>query len=204
VSSSWAAPDPRPAAATPPVFGEPPVAPDDPPLHREVVAAAVTAVAVLLCGPVVGLLWAFAAPRADLVADGDGVRLRDQETSAFIAVDGLFLAAVVASGVLTGLLAWWLARRYGLGVVIGLAIGGLAAAVLARVVGEAVGTSVAELLGQPAAGGGLDAGRDIPDDLAFRLRAPEALVGWPVAALLSFVAASVLAGRSHHGPSPNG
>jgi hypothetical protein len=186
------------------VFGEPPAAPDDPPLQREFVAAAVTAVAVLLCGPLVGLLWAFAAPRADLVAVSDGVRLRDQETSAFIAVDGLFLAAVAMFGLLTGLLAWWLARGYRLGVILGLLFGGLAAAMLARAVGEAVGTSVADLMGQPSNGGALDSGRKIPDDLAFRLRAPEALVGWPVGGLLSFVAASVLTDRWHRGRSGNG
>ena len=165
-------------------------------MEREVVAAAVTAVAVLLCGPVVGLVWAALSPRADLVADGGDVYPRDQETSAFIAVDGFFLAVTALSGVLTGLVAWRLARQHGLGAVVGLALGGLAAAVLARVVGEAVGTSVGDLIGRPEAAAELGAAGRVPSELAFRLRSPEALVGWPVGALVGFVAASLLGGRS--------
>jgi len=199
MTSSWAAPDWRPPVPAPPPFSEPPAAPQDPPLRGEVVAGVLTAVAVLLCGPVAGLLWAALAPRVDLVVDGAEVYPRDSEPSAFIADDGLFLGVVVLAGVLTGLLAWRLARRYGLGVVLGLAIGGLAAAMLARLVGEAVATSVSDLVGQPAPRGALEAGGEIPSELAFRLRASEVLVGWPVGALVSFVAASVLTGRSGQG-----
>ena len=176
--------------------------PDDPPVQAEVVAAALTAVAVLLCGPLVGLLWAALAPRADLVVEGEQVYPRDDETSAYIAADGVFLAAVAAAGLLTGLLAWRLCRGYDLGAVVGLLVGGVAAAALARLVGEAVGTSVGELVGRSLAGGGLEGGQEVPSELAFRLRTPEALVGWPVGALLGFVAASVLARRARRtGPA---
>ena len=173
------------------VLGEAPAVPEDPPVQAEVVAAAVTAMVLVLCGPVVGLLWAALAPRAELVVAGPDVYPRDRETSAFFAADGVFLAATALFGVLTGLVAWRLSRRYGLGVVLGLALGGLAAAVLARLVGEAVGTSVGELVGPASAG----AAAEVPSDLAFGLRTPEALVGWPVGALVGFVTASVLARR---------
>jgi hypothetical protein len=155
---------------------------------------------MLLCGPAVGLLWAALAPRTELVVDGATLYPRDRESSAFIAGDGLFLALAVLAGVVTGLLAWRLGRRYGLGVVGGILVGGLAAAYLAKVVGEAVGPSlgpwVADLVGRPGAGDSLDAGSRIPAGLAFRLRAREVLIGWPVGGLLSFLAASVLTGRS--------
>jgi MFS family permease len=200
VSSSWAAPDPRPVPAAPLVFAQPPVVSEDPPVHREVLAGVLTALAVLLLGPVVGLLWAALAPRADLRVDDAEIYPRDPETSAFIAGDGVFLAAAALAGVLTGLLTWRLARRYGLGAVVGLAVGGLAAAYVARAVGEATGTAVGEavgeLLGRPGAGSAAGAVGDVPRALAFQLRAPEALVSWPVGALLAFVVASVLARRA--------
>ena len=178
----------------PPAFREPPAVPQDPPLTRELLAGAVTALAVLLCGPLVGLLWAAAAPRADLRPDGVP---QDRETSAFIAGDGIFLAAAALTGVLTGVLGWRLARRHGLGVVLGLTFGGLAAAYLAQVVGEgataAVGESAGGLIGRPEAAAAAD-----PDaataTFGFRLRTPQALVGWPVGALLGFLTACSLTG----------
>jgi hypothetical protein len=200
VTSSWAAPDSRATATTPLVFAEASAVPADPPVRRELVAGVLTALGMLLCGPVVGLLWAALAPRSELVVDGSTLYPRDRESSAFIAGDGLFLALGALAGALTALLAWRLARRYGLGVVVGILVGGLAAAYLAEVVGEAVGPSLGEWvgdrIGRPDVGDSLGAGSQVPPGLAFRLRAREALLGWPVGGLLSFLAASMLIGRS--------
>ena len=200
MSSSWAAPDRRPEVPAPPVFREPAAVSPDPAGSRELLAGTVTALAVLVCGPVAGLLWAALAPRPDLRPDGLPL---DRETSAFIAGDGVFLAVTALLGLLTGLLAWRLGRRYGLGVVLGLAIGGLLAATVAREVGHAVavtvGESVGELVGRsaPAQAAGGEAG-----PFAFRLRTPQAVVGWPVGALLGFVALAVRAGRSARAGTP--
>jgi hypothetical protein len=200
VSSSWAAPDSRAAAAAPPVFAEATAVPADPPLHRELIAGVLTALGMLIGGPMVGLLWAALAPRTELVVDGATLYPRNRESSAFIAGDGLFLVLAALAGLLTGLLAWRLARRYGLGVVVGIVVGGFAAAYLAKVVGEAVGPSwgqsVGDLIGRSDAGSALDGAIQVPQEVAFRLRAPVAIVGWPVGGLLSFLAASVQAGRS--------
>ena len=194
MSSSWAAPDPRPVVAEPPPYSRPPPVPQDPPLSRELLAGTLTALGLLVCAPAAGLLWAGLAPRVALDPDGSP---RDPQTSAFIAADGVFLAVVLLLGIGTGLVAWRCSRRYGLGVVLGLAVGGLLAALLARAVGEAVGASAGDSFGErvglPGAASAQGAGTEA---LGFRLRTLPALVGWPVGGLLAFLTAAVLSARA--------
>lgn len=189
MSTSWSAPDPRRAVAAAPAFGVPAeqTAAVAVPVAEEVRAGLVAAVVTLLVAAPVGLLWAAVAPRVDVVISGSRVDLADSGSAAFIAGDGFFLLAVALAGVVGGLVAWWLARQPGPGVVLGLALGGLAAAYVAMVVGQQVGYDAV----QTAVDGGLQGGLE----LNLRLRAKEALVGWPVGALVAFVGASLLRRR---------
>lgn len=189
MSTSWSAPDPRRTAAAGPAFAVPADAPDVErvPVGEEVRDGLVAAAVMLLVAAPVGLLWAALAPRVDVVVSGDRVDLADKGSAAFIAGDGFFLLAVALAGVVGGLTAWRLARQPGPGVVLGLALGGLAAAYVAMVVGQQVGSDVVQAAVDGDVQGALE--------LNLRLRAREALVGWPVGALVAFVGASLLRRR---------
>lgn len=185
----WSAPDPRRPAVTSPAFGMPQAAASAaaPTLRQDGVAGLLTAAVTVLVGAPVGLLWAAAAPRVDVVVDGDAVQLAEPGSSAFIATDGFFLLAVALAGVVGGVIAWRLGHAHGPAVVVGLTLGGLAAAYVARVVGEQVGLADVEQAVRAGQQGALE--------LTVRLRAREAVVGWPVGSLVGFAGASLLRGR---------
>lgn len=190
VSTSWSTPDPRRTAALPPAFAATPQvlpAPAAPAVGQDARAGVLAAAITLLAGAPVGLLWAALAPRVDIVIQGTDVNLAVPGSSAFIAGDGYFLGAVLLAGVISGLAAEWLGRRHGPGVVLGLALGGLAAAYVAMVVGQTVGVEQVQQA--------VDSGQQGALTLNLRLRAREALVGWPVGALIGYVSASLTRGR---------
>ncbi len=193
MSTLWSAPDPRRAAASPGAVTAPfatsyaVVATARPSAWHDAFAGVLAAVVTVLVGAPVGLLWAAVAPRVDVVVDGDQVQLVEPGSSAFIATDGFFLLAVALAGVVGGVLAWRLAHPHGPAVVVGLTLGGLAAAYVAMVVGEQVGLAEVQQAVQAGQQGALE--------LSVRLRAGEAVVGWPVGALVGYVGASLLRGR---------
>lgn len=186
MSTSWTSPDPRRAA---PAFGTPYVLPATaaPSLQQDGFAGGLAAVVTVLLGAPVGLLWAATAPRVDIVISGKDVQLAEPGTSAFIAGDGFFLLAVLLAGAVGGLLAWWLGREHGPALVLGLTLGGLVAAYVAMRVGSTVGAEEVQAAVRAGQQGALE--------LSLRLRAQEALVGWPVGSLLAYVGASLLRGR---------
>lgn len=190
MSTSWPAPDPRPSAAVAPTFASPPLELDQPapPVARDLFAGALAAAVTVLVGAPVGLLWAALAPRVDVVLEGGQVQLVETASSGFIAGDGAFLLAVALAGALGGLATWWLGRAHGPAVVVGLALGGAAAAYVAMVVGLQVGLEEV----QRAVDTGLQGAFALPPT---KLRAREALVGWPVGSLLAYVGASLARGR---------
>jgi hypothetical protein len=154
----------------------------------EAVAAVLTAVGcVLVAGPL-GLLWAGVSPRVEvLVAAPGDVDLADPTTTGFIAADGTFFGLVLAAGMVTGLVAYLLGRRHGPGVVLGLLLGGLLGAEVARRTGQLVGAEEAR--------SAVQAGREGVVELAVRLRARSAQVGWALAALATHLVATLLDGR---------
>lgn len=158
-----------------------------PPRRVDALAAAVTVVVLTLVGAPVGLLWVALAPRAQAVLAGGEYLRADPSSDAYIAGDGYFLAAVVLAGAVSGLLVWWLGRLHGPAVVPALALGGLSGAFVAMRVGELV--ALDQLRSAISSG----AERI---DINLQLGAVATLAGWPAAALLAFLAASVLAGRS--------
>ena len=185
----WSAPDPRRTAAVVPAFGSPYAAAAEarPSVLHDAFAGLLAAVVTVLVGAPLGLLWAAAAPKVDVVVAGDSVQLAEPGSSAFIATDGYFLLAVAVAGLVGGVLAWRLAHPHGPAVVVGLALGGLAAAYVARIVGEQVGLAEVEQAVRAGQQGALE--------LSVRLRAKEAVVGWPVGSLVGYAAASLLRGR---------
>lgn len=182
-ASPWASPDPRPRGGGTP-FGAAP-APQAPgtPLWHDVRAGLLTIAVTVLVGAPVGLLWAALAPRVLVEVSGEDVQVLDTSGDGFIAVDAWFFAAVVLAGLVGGVLAWRLGAAHGPAVVLGLAVGGLAAAWIAsRVGGEVDRVTVAQLV---------ESGVQGRRELAVRLRATSALLGWPLASLLVFLALSV-------------
>ena len=187
VSASWSTPDPG-RVVTGTAFGRPyeHVEPATPPVRSDVLAALLTlAVPLLDAGPV-GLAWAALAPRAVAVLAAGRYSAADPSTDAHIAGDGYFLAAVLLAGAITGLTAWAFGRRHGPAVVSALAVGGLGAAFVVMRVGEAVGVGA---LQRAVQGGATQV------DVALDLGAVVALTGWPVAALLAFLVATLVRGE---------
>ena len=189
VSNAWSTPDPRRTTTTAPAFGTSYALPlrARPSWRGDAFAGVLAAVVTVLAGAPVGLLWALVAPRVDVVVQGESVSLAMPGSSEFIAGDAYFLVAVTLAGVVGGLVAWRLGREHGPGVVVGLAVGGLAAAYVAQVAGEQVGL---EDVRQAVA-----AGQQGALELSLRMRANVAMVGWPVGALVAWIAASALRGR---------
>lgn len=185
----WSAPDPRRTATAGPAFGLPYAAEVEarPSLWQDGFAGMLAAVVTVLVGAPMGLLWAAAAPKVDVVVDGDSVQLAEPASNAFIATDGFFLLIVALAGAVGGVIAWRLAHAHGPAVVVGLAAGGLAAAYVARVVGEQVGLADVE--------SAVRAGQQGALELSVRLRSREAVVGWPVGSLVGYAVASLLRGR---------
>lgn len=181
--SPWASPDPRPAGAGTPFGAPPPARTAGTPLWQDVRAGLLTVAVTVLVGAPVGLVWAAVVPRPTVDIRGNDVRVLGAATDAFFAVDAWFFAAVLVAGLVGGVLAWWLGAAHGPAVVLGLGVGGLAAAWIAGRVGGAVDpVTVAQLVESGAQG---------RRELAVRLRSTSALLGWPVASLLTHLALSV-------------
>ena len=182
--SPWASPDPRPSGTGTPFGKAPSPRPPGPPLWHDVRAGLLTVAVTVLVGAPVGLLWAALAPRVSVEVTGEDVQVLDTYEDGFITVDAWFFAAVVVAGLVGGVLAWRLGAAHGPAVVLSLAVGGLAAAWIAgRVGGEVDRLTVEQLVASGVQG---------RRELAVQLRATSALLGWPIASLLTFLALSVV------------
>ena len=151
--------------------------PDAPAWRADAAAGLVAAVSCVLLAAPVGLLWEARAPHVVVDVEDGSVSLVS-EAAVFLDGDLVFLAIVTVVGVLVGLGAWWLGRRWGPGVVVGLVAGGLLAAWIAAMTGELVDEGVAREA--------VEAGRSGRLELSLRLRAREAVLGWPIGALVGF------------------
>lgn len=184
MSASWSSPDAR-RLVTGTAFGARVEGTEQvaPPVRLDVLAGLVTVAVTVLAGAPVGLLWAALAPRPAAVLTGEVYLRADPSSSAYIAGDGFFLAAMLLAGIVTGLLAWRFARAHGPAVVAGLGVGGLVAAFTAMRVGELLFvTSVAEAVARRAP----------TVELPLSLTANEALAGWAAAALVVYIVLTLL------------
>jgi hypothetical protein len=145
----------------------------------EIFRGPLIAVLVTACGVVLGLLWAWLAPRVPLISDGQGVYLKDTEGEEAIGGDGTFTLIAAGLGVLTAAGVFWRWRRGGIGPVLGLAAGG----VLASIVGWKLGVSLGPDTNIVAHA--MKVGPQKVFDAPLELRAKSALVAWSVAAMLA-------------------
>jgi hypothetical protein len=142
--------------------------------------ARVVAYSVVI-GLVAGVVWWLLAARVDLVVTGHSVDFVIVEPTGFMAADAMFFVVVLVGGLLTGTFARWRVRDGGLGIVVGLVLGGFAAAVMTALVGSFLGRA------DP-----ISAAKHLADGVhlvaALRLRSLVAATGWPIGALIVWVA----------------
>lgn len=149
-------------------------------MRAEVLVGVLTAVLVVPLGAPLGVLWAWVAPRADVVPRDGALDFADPETKDFIAGDGTLFLLSIAVGLLAGALCWRLARGRPVGALLGLVVGaGLAAWVASRV-GPVLDDRDAVLAA--ARSGRLTE----PFGLPLQLRSRSVLLGLPAAAALAF------------------
>lgn len=176
---TWSPPDLRrpPGSAVLPAAGTPPAG--RPRLLGDAFAGLATAAFTVLIGAPLGLLWSAVAPHSHaLVEAGGAAFVADAETEVFIAADGWFLGLTLLVGVLTGVVAWLVARRSGPFVVVGLLVGGLLASYVASKVGVRIG--------QDALKAAIRSARPGTYTSNIALQTKIALVAWPLGALAAF------------------
>jgi hypothetical protein len=84
---------------------------------------------MILVGLGVGLLWRAFAPRIEIIRVDQGYVYANSEPEQAVAADGWFLFLGLGAGLLLGVLAWVLLRRYrGIAVLIGLVLGSVVGA----------------------------------------------------------------------------
>ncbi|MEV0095655.1 hypothetical protein [Streptomyces sp. NPDC050738] len=161
---------------------------EGPGVGTEIWQAAVVAVAVAVLGVLLGVLWAWLAPKVPLVSDGKAVFLKNSESEEAIGADGTFLLLALGFGVVTAVAVFLFRRRGGIALVLGLAVGGLLGAVLAWRVGLVLGPS------DDVVAAALKAGKGVTFDAPLKLAAKGALLAWPVAAMIVHLALTALFG----------
>ncbi|HLL65978.1 MAG TPA: DUF2567 domain-containing protein [Micromonosporaceae bacterium] len=148
MSSSASAPDAPPEADQPG-----PAQPDVAAFRRDGVSWAeclvglAVAVLVAVLGAPLGLLWRALAPRVELIKTARGIFPVEAEPEGYFADDGWFVVIGAMAGLLLGVAAWVLLRRFrGPVVLVGLVVGSVAGAVLGAWLGHRVGLADYERL----------------------------------------------------------
>ncbi|MFB6888856.1 hypothetical protein ACFCX4_06005 [Kitasatospora sp. NPDC056327] len=175
--------------------------PAEPVAQRLLPELRVAAVVVLVClvlGVVMGVLWAWLAPRVPLVVDGNKILYGDPEGEQRAGADSVFVLIGLGTGILTALGAFLLTRKRGGGIAVaaGLAVGGLLASVGAWGLGRWLGPS-RDLIGEARRvgnGGHFEADID--------LGAYGAVLAWPMAAMVVLLALSAAFGKREEDPPP--
>ena len=146
--------------------------------RRDLVAGVFTAAVVVLLGAPLGLIWSAVAPHSHVAVEAGAAYIADAESEVFIAGDGWFLGLTLLVGVLTGVVAWLVARRSGPFVVVGLAAGGLLAAYVASKVGIRIG--------QDTLKAAVHSGRPGTYVSNIALQTKTAIAAWPLGAIAAF------------------
>ncbi|MEV5984151.1 AAA family ATPase [Streptomyces sp. NPDC052051] len=165
---------------------------DGPGMGTELREAAVITVVSAVAGALLGLLWAWLAPRVPLVGavvDKNWVvYLKDAEGEQAIGGDGTFVLLALGFGLVAALVVFLVRRRGGVPLVAGLALGGLLGSLLAWRLGILLGPPKDVLAHAKAVGKGVT----FPAPL--KLGAKGALLAWPVAALVVHLGLTALFG----------
>ncbi|MFF1556862.1 hypothetical protein [Streptomyces sp. NPDC058279] len=138
---------------------------------------AAVALVVALAGVLLGVLWAWLAPKVQYVSNGEAVFLRNSESEARIGADGTYLLLAAAFGLLSAVAVFLWRRRGGVPLVLGLGAGSVFAALIGWRLGLRLGPS-SNLVAAAA-----KAGKGVPFDAPLQLLAHGALLAWPLVAL---------------------
>ena len=168
---------------------------------REARDLALYGLGVAVVGVLFALLWVWLAPRVPLFTDGKAVFLKDPEGEEAFGSDGTFLVIGAAIGVVTGALVFFLRKAGGVGLVVGLGVGALAGSFLAWRLGVWMGPESNLVVAAK------EAGKGATFDAPMKLQAKGALLAWPLAALITHLALTVVqwlrdAGAAPLGPPP--
>ncbi|MEU9577698.1 AAA family ATPase [Streptomyces chilikensis] len=174
-----------------------------PGLRAELRQAALVVGALTAAGLLLGLLWAWLAPRVPLVgevADGRWVAyLAEIEGEQAVGADGTFTLLAAGFGLLSAGSVFLPARRGGVPVVAGLCAGGLFGSLVAWQTGVSLGPA------QDVAARAREVGEGVRFDAPLELHAVSALVVWPVVALLvHLVLTALLVPRDEADPADGG
>ncbi len=180
-------------AVTPPSpFDPPPLPPEKPGDETGGITAldvrdgAAVTLGVAVAGVLLAVLWAWLAPRAQYVSNGEAVFLRNSESEARIGADGTFFLLSVGFGVLSAVAVFLWRRKGGVPLAIGLGLGSVFAALVGWRLGLVMGPS-ADLAAAAAA-----AGKGVAFDAPLQLLAHGVLLTWPMAAVLTHLGLTAL------------
>ncbi|MCI0688755.1 MAG: hypothetical protein L0Y54_16190 [Sporichthyaceae bacterium] len=165
-----------------------------PPLltRADLSAALIVTAMSLVSGVAAGFAWHAFAPKIEMVVRGDSAIPAQPEGEALIGVDGRFGLIAAGAGVLGAIVAFLWFRRRSIGVVCALLAAGYLAARLAAYVGGWLGPdALSTHLGEP------DGTRFL---LPLQLRATGVMLLWPIAALLVYLALTLLFDRDDRPP----
>jgi hypothetical protein len=159
-------------------------------------AGLVTLLTLVFLGAPVGLIWHALAPHPSYKISGGSAGLRHPESSVFVADDAYLLFIGAAVGLLCGLIAWLIARRWGPGVVAGLTVGGLGGSFVAGAVGAvAAHADLPPLLARHA-------GNPLLGPYLFGVHAAAVQLAWPLVAVLVFGIATLATRTADRPPEP--
>lgn len=155
------------------------VRPLDPELRTDIRRAVVVLVVTTVAGLLLGLLWAWLAPKVPLISTDKAVFLRDTEGEEAAAADGTFVLLSVGFGLASAALGFLFHRRRGgIPLVVALLLGSLLGAVAGWLTGRWFGPMTDVVAHAKAVGVG------VVFDAPLELEARSGLLVWPFVAVL--------------------
>jgi hypothetical protein len=148
----------------------------------------VVLVVMAVAGLLLGLLWAWLAPKVPLVSTDKAVFLKDTEGEEAAAAEGTFVLLGAAFGLVSGAVVFWLHRRGGVPLVVALLLGGLFGSWLGWMAGGWFGPASDVVAHAKAVGSG------VVFDAPLKLEAKGALLAWPFVAVLVHLGLTALWG----------
>ncbi|MFI5807135.1 ABC transporter permease [Streptomyces sp. NPDC051561] len=151
----------------------------DPDLLTEIRRGAVVMLVLAAAGLLLGLLWAWLAPKVGLVSTDKAVFLKDTEGEEAAGADSVFVLLGIGFGLISGAVVFWLYRRGGIPLVIALLLGGLLGSVAGWLTGAWWFGPSSDVVAQAKS-----VGVGVTFDAPLKLQALGALLAWPFVAVL--------------------